>query len=196
MLPLQYNTKYRKEIILFTVSNIWIKIFLKLNSCFDCFCVWLQLFVCTFKSFPLRIIADLLAKLSLISLNVCAGWNPHRVVKVSVGNKRHRRLWRWRPRNSVDLEKSASWCFCILMRRLRCISRRGGGPSLSYFLFIKDLTLFHICVDPGVVLCGLSVGPVLSALWMERSLSRLSESQSRGSLCVQIKASADFVADH
>lgn len=59
--------------------------------------------------------------------------------------------------------------------------------TLNVILIHERLTLFCVCVDPGVVLGGLSVRPVLSSLWMERSLSIFSESQSWGSLCVQIK---------
>lgn len=54
-----------------------------------------------------------------------------------------------------------------------------------YAIFIHETTtLSYICVDPCVVLGGLGVRPLLSSLWMERSLSIFSESQS---LCVQIK---------
>lgn len=58
---------------------------------------------------------------------------------------------------------------------------------LNVILIHERLTLFYVCVDPGVVLGGLSVRPVHSSLWMERSLSIFSESQSWGNLCVQIK---------
>lgn len=62
--------------------------------------------------------------------------------------------------------------------------------TLNVIFIHEKLTLFYICVDPSVVLCGLSVRTVLSSLWMERSLSIFSESQSCGSLCGQIKAIA------
>lgn len=62
--------------------------------------------------------------------------------------------------------------------------------TLNVILIHERLTLFYVCVDPSVVLEGLSVRPVLSSLWMERSLSIFSESQSWGSLCAQIKPAA------
>lgn len=59
--------------------------------------------------------------------------------------------------------------------------------TLNVILIHERLTLFYVFVDPSVVSGGLSVRPVLRSLWMERSLSIFSESQSSGNLCVQIK---------
>lgn len=81
-----------------------------------------------------------------------------------------------------DLEKKSSIMFEDLYSlSVQCFR------TLNVILIHERLTLFHVCVDPGVVLGGLSVRPVLSSLWMERSLSIFSESQSWGSLCAQIK---------
>lgn len=52
--------------------------------------------------------------------------------------------------------------------------------TLNVILIHENPTLFYVCVDPGVVSGGLSVRPVLRSLWMERSLSIFSESQSWG----------------
>lgn len=70
---------------------------------------------------------------------------------------------------------------CLYASSLQCFR------TLNVILIHERLTLFYVCVDPGVVLGGLSVRPVLSSLWMERPLSIFSESQSWGSFCVQIK---------
>lgn len=73
------------------------------------------------------------------------------------------------------------------MSRYLCASSLQCFRTLNVILIHERLTLFYVCVDPDVVLGGLSVRPVLSSLWMERSLSIFSESHSWVSLCVQIK---------
>lgn len=84
--------------------------------------------------------------------------------------------------NSKDLEKERF----IMSQCLYALSPQCFRTS-NVILIHERLTLFYVCVDPSVVLGGLSVRPVLPSLWMERSLSIFSESQSWGSLCVQIK---------
>lgn len=67
----------------------------------------------------------------------------------------------------------------------------------SNIIFIHERgTLFHVCVDPGVVPGGLSVRRLRPSLWMERSLSIFSELRVGGTSARRLNLEPGFVADH
>lgn len=117
-------------------------------------------------------------------------WIPHGVLTCVQGQ-----CWKTssvQTGTAVDLKEKRSIMFQRLhLPSLQCLR------TLNVILIHENPTLFYVCVDPGVVSGGLSVRPVLRSLWMERSLSIFSESQSWGGTSARrLNPWPGFVADH
>lgn len=103
----------------------------------------------------------------------CMHWIPHGVLTCAQGQ-----CWK-SPSVQTGTTKDLKEKHFIMFQRLH-LSSLQCLRTLNVILIHENPTLFYVCVDPGVVSGGLSVGPVLRSLWMERSLSIFSESQSWG----------------
>lgn len=86
-------------------------------------------------------------------------------------------------RCETDAERSGPGAAQIYRGRISAHHLGNVCQTLNVIFIHETGTLFHVCVDPGVVPEGLSVRPLCPSLWMERFLSIFSELRVGEPLC-------------